>query len=287
MNALGYVSNRGGDAIIGSFAGAAALGKYTVSYEIANMPTSEMVRPVTRAVFPGYAMMAADATRMAVGFTKVFSLVLLFVLPAATGIALLAEPIVSVLLGPRWSDVVPLMQVLAIFGGIRAAQANTGSVYMALNRPQFAAAIALASIVVELGSFAIALTRFPIAQAAWFLVLGSLITAVVNLSVLKRLLKLRAHDFLRAAGRPALGSAVMAAALLPLMSTLWNGGHPLAAGALVLALLVTAGALVYLATVLLAWTMLGQPGGTAEHAIATLAQSVRRPKPATSSVSEH
>jgi lipopolysaccharide exporter len=278
INVLGYVSNRGGDAIIGTVAGAAALGKYTVSYELANLPTSEMVRPVTRAVFPGYAMMASVPARLAAGFSKVFSLVLLFALPAAAGIALLAEPLVAVLLGPRWSDTVPLLQVLAIFGGIRALQANTGSVYMALNRPEIAAAITAVGIVLELGAFAVALTRLPIAQAAWFLVIGGTLTAVVNLTVLQRLLGLRVRHLLRPALRPALGIALMALALQPLAQSLWNGGHPVATGAVVLVALVATGAIVYVATVLSAWTLLGRREGTAEHAIvALLAESVRRP----------
>ena len=288
LNVLGYANNRGGDAIIGNVAGAAALGKYTVSYEIANLPTSEMVRPVTRAVFPGYAMMATDPARLSSGFTKVLSLVLLFALPAATGIAVLADPIVSVLLGPRWIDAVPLMQVLAIFGGIRATQANTGSVYLALNRPQLTAAIAFASLFLELGSFAIALTRLPVAEAAWFLVGGSVITGIINLTVLKQLLKLRTRDLFRGAVRPTLGVAVMASALLPLTATVWNGAEPLAAGAFALVSLVAAGTLIYLATVLFAWSMLGKPTGTAEHAIiATLTGYLRGPKTTGSSVSEH
>jgi lipopolysaccharide exporter len=154
-NVLFYTSQRGGDAVVGNQAGASALGTYTVSLELANLPTSELVWPVMRAVFPGYAMMSSNVQRLAQGFLKVFALVLMFALPAAAGIALLAEPLVAVLLGPRWSDATPIIQVLAIAGGIRAAQANTGSVYLALDRPQLASAIMFLGILLSLGPFAI------------------------------------------------------------------------------------------------------------------------------------
>ena len=279
---LAYASNRGGDLIVGHRAGAAALGTYSVSFELANLPTSEMVWPVMRAVFPGYAMMSADRQRLAQGFLNVFALVLLFALPAAAGIALLAEPMVAVLLGPKWSDAAPMVQVLAIYGGIRATQANTGSVYLALDRPQYAAAITLLGIVLGFGSFAVALWHsVPVAEAAWFLVGGSLIVVVINLTLLTRLLGLRWSDIFRALLRPAIGITVMAAALALLRGPLWNGGHPLAAGAAILVGLVLAGAIVYLASVMLAWRADGRPVESPEYAVlATLAGSVRRRKAA-------
>ena len=240
-----------------------------------------MVRPVMRAVFPGYAMMASDPKRLSAAFVKVYSLVLLFALPAAAGIALLAEPLVTVLLGARWHDAIPMVQVLAIYGGIRAAQANTGSVYMALDRPQLAAAMTFLNIVLGFGSFAAALGPFPIAQAARFLVLGSLVAAAVNLFVLGRLLRLSWRDFSAALLGPGIGVAVMAAALLTLRAPLWNDGHPLAAGALVLVLLVGAGALTYVATVLFAWNARGRPSNSAEHGVVTaLAGTIRGRGPA-------
>lgn len=288
LNVLGYTSNRGGDAMVGNFAGAAALGIYTVSYELANLPTTEMVKPVTRAVFPGYALMAEDRQRLALGFMKVLSLVLLFVVPASTGIALLAEPMVAVLLGARWHEAIPLVTVLAVYGGVRAAQANTNSVYLTMNRPQFAAAIALLNIVLELGLFGLALTRVPIAQAAWMLVLGSAVGAVVNLTLLTRLLRLAVARLVGALVRPALGAAVMAAVLVPMHATVWRGPSDIATSAPALLLLVGTGAGVYLATMLALWALRGRPTGSPEHAIlATMFASLRRPKPTTGAASEH
>jgi PST family polysaccharide transporter/lipopolysaccharide exporter len=222
--------------------------------------------------------MSADRQRLAQGFLNVFALVLLFALPAAAGIALLAEPMVAVLLGPKWSDAAPMVQVLAIYGGIRAAQANTGSVYLALDRPQYASAITLLGIVLGFGSFAVALWHsVPVAEAAWFLVGGSFIVVVINLTLLTRLLGLNWSDIFRALLRPAIGITVMAAALALLRVPLWNGGHPLAAGALILVGLVLAGAIVYLASVMLAWRAHGRPVESPEYALlATVAGSVRR-----------
>lgn len=279
-NVLGYLGNRGGDAVVGNRAGAAALGTYAVSFELANLPTTEMVRPVTRAVFPAYALMAGDPRRLAAGFIMVFSVVLLFALPAAAGIALLAEPIVTVLLGSRWLDAIPVIQVLALFGGIRAAQANTGSLYLALDRPQYTAAMTLLGLVLGLGAFGVALGRMPLAEAAWFLVLGNLIAATINLAVLTRLLGLAAGDVLGALLRPAIGVAGMVGVLLTVRAPLWHEGQSTGAAALALVALVAIGALAYVAVVLLAWVARGRPSGSPEYAVVAFVGDMLRPRKA-------
>jgi O-antigen/teichoic acid export membrane protein len=275
-NLLGFASQRAGDLVVGGRSGATAVGIYSVSFELANLPTSEMVKPVMRAVFPGYAMMSSDRARLAQGFARVFAIVLLFALPAAAGIALLADPLVAVLLGGRWSEAVPLLQVLAIYGGIRAAQANTGSVYMALDRPQLASAMTLLNVVLAFGSFAVALGRWPVAEAAWWMVAGAFVAAVVNLWVLNGQLGQRWRAVLSPLVRPALGIAAMAAALHALQAWLWTGVHPLHERALILLALVLAGAVVYVATLLAAWHAYGRPVDSPEHAALTLLRGLAR-----------
>jgi O-antigen/teichoic acid export membrane protein len=272
-NMLGYASQRAGDLIVGHRAGATALGLYSVSFELANLPTSEMVRPVMRAVFPGYAQMSSDRARLAGGFLKVFSLVLLAALPAAAGIALLAEPIVGVLLGARWRDAAPLVAVLAVYGGIRAAQGNTISVYLALDRPRLAAAMTLLNVALSFGGFALALARWPLAQAAWALVLGAFVATTVNLSVLMRRLDLTWRPMVGALFRPSLGIAAMAAALLGLLKVLPSGGS-LPIRALALLTMVAAGATVYAAALLAAWHLRGRPSESPERAVLSAVRAI-------------
>ncbi|MGZ9031682.1 MAG: lipopolysaccharide biosynthesis protein [Burkholderiaceae bacterium] len=275
-NMLSYAGNRGGDVIVGNRAGAAALGTYAVSLELSNLPTSEMVWPVMRAVFPGYAMMSADPKRLAQGFLKVFSIVVLFAMPAAAGIALLAEPLVAVLLGPKWSDAVPLIQVLAIAGGIKAAQANAGSVYMALDRQRLASGITLVGLFLQLGSFSVALSYLPLAEAAWFLVAGGLIAAIINLTIMTRMLGLSWIDVIRPLTRPAVGIVAMSAVLALLCDPLWNSGHAIGTRALILVTLVLTGAAVYMLSVLLAWRLAGCVPDSPEGTVLAVLKSMLR-----------
>ena len=112
--------------------------------------------------------------------------------------------------------------------------------------------------------------------------------AVLNWTLLTRLLRLEVRRLFGALVRPALGAAIMAAVLVPLQATLWRGPSDITSMALVLLLLVGAGSGVYLATMLALWALRGRPTGSPEHAIlATMFASLRRPKPTTGAASEH
>jgi O-antigen/teichoic acid export membrane protein len=60
LNVLQFLRDRSSDFVIGRFAGPGPLGLFSVSYELANMPGTELVAPINRAVYPAYARIAQD-----------------------------------------------------------------------------------------------------------------------------------------------------------------------------------------------------------------------------------
>lgn len=87
--------------------GPAALGVFNMSYEISNMPTTELVAPINRAVFPGYAKLKHDLQSMRAGYLKVVGIIALIALPAAAGIGVVAPLLVPVWLGDKWDQINP------------------------------------------------------------------------------------------------------------------------------------------------------------------------------------
>ena len=57
---IAYFGNRGPDFVLGRLLDAGSLGLFRVAREVATLPTSELLYPVMRAVFPGYAAVAHD-----------------------------------------------------------------------------------------------------------------------------------------------------------------------------------------------------------------------------------
>ena len=259
-NFLIFVNNRGTDFVVGKLAGARALGLYSVSYEIANLPTTELVWPIQRAVFPGYARMANDLPQLRQAFVQVIGLVALFTVPAGVLIALVADPLVQVLLGSKWSDAATLIEVLAIFGVVRSLHGPTGSIYLALGKTGFVAALQCVQI-----SVAIALMlwlvplRGPIGTA-YALLAGASLAMAVNYFFVLRELRLRVAQLVQVFWRPFAGAAAMVLAVTSVRPL-----SPDEAGLVnnVLRLLLPCAVAVvsYLAVVVLCWWLARRPDG--------------------------
>jgi O-antigen/teichoic acid export membrane protein len=254
-NMLYFLRDRTPDFVLGRTAGANVLGLFTISYEIASLPTTELVAPINRAVLPAYAKMAADLETLRRGFLDVIGLVAVVALPAGFGIAATSGLIVGVVLGDKWLAAVPLISILAVVGSLNAVQSNCGNVLYAMGRPKvitFAASIHVASLVASV--IWAALYYGPTGIALAYLVNTALVTVPLNYAVLLRTLKLSPRRVLSLFWRPTIGTAVMYAATLAFVAEL-----PTSARSLMGAILF--GAAVYVVTVGLLWSIAGRPEG--------------------------
>jgi lipopolysaccharide exporter len=268
-NMLGFLYHRAADFILAKGVGAAGLGHYGLAYEIANLPTSELVAPVNRAVFPGYAKISADMAGLRRGFVKVIAMVTLFAIPAAVGLACIADPLVKVVLGPQWVPVIPLVQVLALNGMLSAILSCSGSVYLAVGKPRYVTLVLAAHTAVAVPLIAWATFTIGTIGVAWMLLLTSSLVVPLNYGLLCRAVGLTIGDMSGAIWRPGLAAAVMAIVL-------WSVHEPLAAwvgqGLILLLALIALGALTYCALVAILWSLSSRPLGAEAFVLERLRQ---------------
>jgi O-antigen/teichoic acid export membrane protein len=125
------------------------VGVYTVSYEIAGTPSTEIAMPVARALMPGLSKVGSDPGKFRSLYLSTLGLVLLVAIPAGIGVSALAAPITSVLLGAKWMHAVPLVQILALFGITRAVFAVSSPAYISFGRVDLLAKLSLASVILN------------------------------------------------------------------------------------------------------------------------------------------
>ena len=104
--------------IVGGLAGARIMGAYNVSADLASAPTNELVIPTARALFPVYATLLNQPARLAESYLMVLSAVAVIALSTGIGVALVADDLVAVVLGPQWQGTAPLVAWLAVGSGI-------------------------------------------------------------------------------------------------------------------------------------------------------------------------
>jgi O-antigen/teichoic acid export membrane protein len=269
-----FAGNRGYDFVIGRIGGTSALGLYSVAYEIANLPTTEIVWPASRVIFPGFSKLAGDMEKLREAFLHTAALVAVFTIPAGAGVAVLAEQLVRILLGEKWLAAVPLIQLLAVFGVLRALHAGIGSVYLALGMTRITAVLAIPHLAVGLPVAAFLLARYNIEAAVLGILGAGLIAVVMNFTIAQRILTLRSSELGACFWRPALAAAGMVLVEIGFLRATSAAGNIFELTLWTL-LLIAVGAVVYVAILLLLWRWAGRPRGAERILLDQLTAVVR------------
>lgn len=255
-NVIWMLRFRSTDFIIGRMAGPQALGLYNAGYELANLPTSELVAPLNRAIFPGYAKLSSDIAQLRKEFLSVVSVIATAAFPISAGMVITAALLVPVLLGRAWMDTVPLIQLLALYGLLLALQANTSSVYLALGRPNILTIVFGWNTVLLVLVLLWMVPHQGVRGAARAVVGVASLAMPLNYFLVLRLLGLSVWRLGGILWRPALAAAAMAFALRFVIHH-WSLGP----NALGLAASMTAGGAMYTAALLTLWLCSGCPSG--------------------------
>lgn len=250
--------NRAPHFVVGRMFGAQSLGAYTVGSEIANLPHTELVAPVNRAMFPGLSRVADDIDNFRKTCVDATAAIFLLVMPVSVGVALLAPQVVRILLGQKWPEAVPVIQVLAFAGAVSALTSNNMSAYQAMGKPKLGAATLVVRMVLLLLGLWVLTNRYGVLGAAFAEVLAALGSLAVSVPILARTLKLGPLTYFGALLRPLIASLVMGFVLhLVLPGRGLDTGIVDAITWLVVGSLV--GTVVYPLTVALLWFAAGRP----------------------------
>lgn len=209
-NTIFFAYQRMVDFIISRVAGSHLLGVYTIAYELSNLPTTELVAPINRAVLPGYSKMVDDPAALRQGFLNVLSMIALCALPAGVGISLVAEPMVFVVLGEKWRETIPLVEILALSGTLMALQTNANVIYNASGKPKYMTVILLIHVVVIfLPLLAFFIDKDGLLGVAKAYFYSNLIILPINYGLSMRLLKLKFLNIISVLWRPVLAALIM------------------------------------------------------------------------------
>lgn len=268
-NVVGFLNLRLSTFVIGRFGGPRDLGHYTVAYEIGTLPTSELLAPINRAIIPGFARMAGDPGSLRNGFLEIMGVTTLVAVPAAFGIAALAQPIVRVLLTDKWTEVTPILQVLAFLGAIAAILSTSYPAYYALGRPKIAVGISTVRLAIVLPAMILAAAQWGAIGAAWADLGAAVLTLPVSTAVACRILGIDLRELLGRVWRPFVAAAVMYLTVVRLsgdFDLLASQTHP----AIALGAAVVAGVLVYVAMIAVLWLSTGRGPGSERRVLEAL-----------------
>jgi O-antigen/teichoic acid export membrane protein len=274
---MSFANQKAGTFIVAKLLDTASLGIFSLASEIANFASSEVIAPVKQALFPAYAKLAHDTPRLRKAFLDAYGILVLLALPVAIGIGLTADYFVPILLGPKWVDAIPLIQILVISGGLNSLSTHARPVYLALNRPDLDAYASLGRVVVFLPMLIFGLLQYGIMGAAIAQSTVQIGVFLGCLYLMHRMIHVGVGDILTACWRPFVACALMALSV-GAIKWLWPmTGTGLTAQLIHLTVAVLTGVLVYAGGVLLLWLLSGRPSNSAEsHILSHLARFHRK-----------
>jgi O-antigen/teichoic acid export membrane protein len=111
---IGRLSLNSDTILIGRFFGASPLGLYTRANVLLARPLEQVLTPISGVLIPVLSRLQLDPQRYRRTFMRAYDLLALIALPFAAMCLALAKPLVLVILGPRWTGVIPLFSAFAL-----------------------------------------------------------------------------------------------------------------------------------------------------------------------------
>ena len=147
---VNYLALNGDNFVVGRWIGPASLGAYGRAYGLMSLPHSYAAKVMSAAMFPAFAQLQGEPARVRRGYLLLTKLTAMVAAPSMVTLAIVAPHLVPSLYGPKWSEVVAPLQILAIAGYFRGlyhlggvvAQSH-GQVYSELRRQIIYAALVI------------------------------------------------------------------------------------------------------------------------------------------------
>lgn len=152
-----YVSRNADNVLVGHYLGPAPLGAYSVAYNLMFLPLDRLVLPIQDTLFPAYSRWQDDRERLAGVWLRVLRLVAAVIIPAMVGLAVVSPDFVAVVLGRRWHDATPVLQILCAVAIAQSLAMLGERALTAVNRTRTVLYMTLIDSAFSVGAFAVGL----------------------------------------------------------------------------------------------------------------------------------
>lgn len=143
-----FVARELDSAVIGKLLGTRELGYYSLAAMVAFLPTGNVSKIASIIMMPAYSKLQSDPSAVRRAYCRVLAVVMLFVLPASVGLFVLAEPLIQVIFGDKWLPAAIPLQVLTLFGLLRALTSFSGFLFEGIGKPKAAFLLGLIRLLV-------------------------------------------------------------------------------------------------------------------------------------------
>lgn len=262
---LRAVNYRADHLAVGAVLGTAPLGQYSVGDNLASLPVRESMAPLAYVLFPAFSKLQDDPSRMRDAYIRAQRLLVAVALPVGVGFALVAGPLVELVLGPQWSSAALVIQILSAIYALNAFSTPLTPLAMGMARTRILFLRDIVNLFVRyplifIGLFSGGLLGLLLARCV-----SGLFAILLDMHIARKLIGPSLLSQLVANWRAMTATLIMCLAV-------WAGTYlQLGGGPIVeLILVILIGAVSYSASVLALWYAAGRPAGPEQEALDVL-----------------
>lgn len=201
-----FVQSQADVIIAGRLLDVRSLGTYTTGLFLAQLLATKFVPPINEVAYAAYSRMQQSG---AASLLATIRLVLLIALPFYAGMAVVANPLVMVLLGPKWTGIGTILPLLCVAMSILTLQILFAPATNAIGKAGIALRVSVAGSLVMPAVFLVA-APFGLTGLAWGWVAGMILMLGVTIALSAPVLHLSLTKLGAAVAPIALAAALMA-----------------------------------------------------------------------------
>jgi len=227
---VSYLTNNLDYLLVGRLSGAEPLGVYTLAFMMTDTFRQQIMAVSNRVMFPVYGRLQDDAASIRGYYLKAIRYNSILVAIAMLVLAGFAQPLISVVLGPRWATAVFPIQALAIASTIHTIGGTSESVLRGIGRARLNFQMSLVkTLAVTIPAFAVLIYYLGINGAAMAVVLHKVVSRIMYQYCMRKLIGVGERDILSAI-RPMLVGLSAATPVLAVLSLTVDLAHPVPLG---------------------------------------------------------
>lgn len=246
--------------LIGKLLGPAQLGIYSVGNNLSQLPTQETIRPLKQTIYPGFARVIDDPARIRSAYQRSQGFVTAIALPVGIGVAVIAQPLVTLLLGEKWLSSIMIMQSLAAIFALQTLGTLVQALAMAKNENRLLFIRDTQMFFIRLPVIIVGLWFWGLPGIVTARIITGLLAIGVNMMLVRRLINLPVVEQLKSNAR-ALASVAFMALCVSAVSHFLGLGPDKWELARTLAIEIAVGAISYVGMSMLLWLAMNKPNG--------------------------
>jgi len=237
--------------LVSKVLGIAALGIYTIAFNISNFGADYFSNKVSRVIFPAFSKKQNETNHLKnifLNVTKVVSTVACFIY---IYLFLFSDELINLLYGKQWIEAIPVLKVLVFAGFLNTIPVAIGPLFNATGHPKVAFLINVFQVVLFV-VFIVPMARFfGLIGVALVVTMSQLCAILITYPKLRQILRLNFKEIFLTL-KPGFLGAITASVTIILIRKLCGSGYSLNFHLLLSGITIITSCLVFLITIYLA-----------------------------------